>query len=118
MYLLTYIGDDLGIGLDFVLETVERLLQFSDELVSKIAPAGSQTRGLQVGDHADLISAGLDRHMFEVPPGRLGLAELHLLLMEFVGEREPLPDKARRPVFVQNADPVKIEIAAILLGCL
>ena len=115
---MAYIGDDLGIGLDFVLETVERLLQFRDELIGKIAPARSQTRGLQIGNHADLISTRLDRHMFEVPPGRLGLAQLHLLLVKLVGQREPFPHKAWESVLFQNADPVKIKIAAVFLGCL
>src|SRR6185437_3063581 len=107
-YLLAYAGDDLGIGLDFVLQAVERLLQFSDELIGKIAPAGSQARGLQVGNHSNLIAAGLDRHVFEVPPGRFGFAQLHLLLMEFSGSREPLPYKTGKAVFFKNADPVKI----------
>src|SRR5579862_2177291 len=72
-------------------------------------------RGNQVGDRADVISSGLHGHVLQIEPGVFRLAGLvfPLLLSETSGK--PILYKPREAVSFDHANPVKIEVAAILL---
>src|SRR5260370_26505599 len=104
-------------GFDVELERVERVLQLDDQLVSKVPPVRRQTRGLQIGNRPDLVSPRLDSYMLQVPPGRFFLL-LVLLRQYLAGKSEPALHEAWKAVFFQHADPIKIVVTAVLLGCL
>src|SRR5260370_12790531 len=104
-------------GFDVELERVERVLQLNDQFVSKGQAVSRQTRGLQIGNRRDLVSPRLDSYMLQVPPGRFFLL-LVLLRQYLAGKSEPALHEAWKAVFFQHADPIKIVVTAVLLGCL
>ena len=84
-----------------------------DELVCKVRPSSSQARGLQVGNGTDPVSARFHGDQADVPPGRLRLCELGLLLAKLFPVRNPSRNKSRKLIGWHDADSVEVEVAAI-----
>ena len=112
-YLFPDFADNGLIDLDLVFQGVECVLQLLDELVGQVWPSRRKARGLQIGDRTDPVSPRLHGNRAGIPPGRLGLFELRLLLPEPVPVRDPSRNELRELIGWHDADSVEVEVAAV-----
>src|SRR5712671_89968 len=77
--LLADLGDPLPINLRSMLQAVQSILQFPNELVCQLRLTGGRTRGLKIRDRSDLVALCFIGHLNEIPPRALLLFGLLLL---------------------------------------
>src|SRR5664280_2333883 len=112
-HIVADVTNDLLIGLRSMLQLIQRILKLVHQLPCQVWPSFRQTRSLQIGYCADLISAGLHRNLRKVPPGTRGFGVLFLRggVLFLVGE--PVFDEPWKSAVLDQAHHIEVKIPAV-----
>ena len=99
-----------------MLQAVQRILQFTHELVSQLGMTRRDARGLKIRNRTDLVALRLAGNLSEIPPRALLFLELLLLNRRLLRQRKPVLDETRQRIAFDNTDHVEVEISAVPRG--
>src|SRR5215469_6128645 len=99
-----------------MLQLVQCILKLAHQFPCKVGSSFRQTRGLQIGDGADLVPACLHGDLWKVPPGtgRFRVFVLDGGVLFFVGKA--VSDEPWEMVVLDQAHQIEVKVSAVSGG--